>query len=97
MSAESSTIAKQLENLTIGAFTEAVGANIETIRFRQRTGLLLGPDKPHGSIRRYTASDIGRLRFIKSAQQLDFSRDEVGESLRLEDGTHCVQSRSIRE
>ena len=42
-----------LENLTIGVFAKAAGVNVETIRFYQRKGLLLEPDKPYGSIRRY--------------------------------------------
>lgn len=35
-----------LENLTIGVFAKAAGVNVETIRFYQRKGLLLEPDKP---------------------------------------------------
>ncbi|MDP2371410.1 Hg(II)-responsive transcriptional regulator [Rhodoferax sp.] len=90
-------MAKQFENLTIGAFATAVGVSVETIRFYQRKGLLLEPHKPYGSIRRYSAADIARLRFIKSAQQLGFSLDEVGELLQLEDGTHCDQARALAE
>lgn len=77
------------ESLTIGAFARATGVNVETIRFYQRKGLLPEPDKPYGSIRRYGAADVMRLRFVKSAQRLGFSLDEVGELLRLEDGTRC--------
>jgi len=40
-----------LKNLTIGAFANAAGVNVETIRFYQRKGLLLEPDRPYGSIR----------------------------------------------
>ena len=32
-----------VENLTIGAFAEAAGVNVETIRFYQRKGLLSEP------------------------------------------------------
>ncbi len=47
-----------LENLTIGVFAKAAGVNVETIRFYQRKGLLLEPDKPYGSIRRYGEADV---------------------------------------
>ena len=84
-----------LENLTIGAFAKAAGVNVETIRFYQRKGLLPEPDKPYGSIRRYGETDVTRMRFVKSAQRLGFSLDEIAELLRLEDGTHCDEASSL--
>ena len=76
------------ETLTIGVLAEAAGVNVETIRFYQRKGLLPEPDRPVGGIRRYGAADVARVRFIKSAQRLGFSLDDVAQLLRLEDGTH---------
>ena len=84
-----------LENLTIGVFAKAAGVNVETIRFYQRKGLLLEPDKPYGSIRRYGEANVTRVRFVKSAQRLGFSLDEIAELLRLEDGTHCEEASSL--
>lgn len=85
------------ESLTIGAFARAAGVNVETIRFYQRKGLLLEPDKPYGSIRRYGEADVTRVRFVKSAQRLGFSLDEIADLLRLEDGTHCDEASSLAE
>lgn len=86
-----------LDNLTIGTFAKAAGVNLETIRFYQRKGLLPEPDKPYGSIRHYDETDVKRVRFVKSAQQLGFSLDEVAVLLRLEDGTHCEEAGSLAE
>ena len=86
-----------LENLTIGAFAKAAGVNVESIRFYQRKGLLPEPDKPYGSIRRYGATDVARVQFVKSAQRLGFSLDEVAELLRLDDGTHCDEASRLAE
>lgn len=83
--------------LTIGAFAQSAGVNVETIRFYQRKGLLSEPDKPLGSIRRYSGADVARVRFVKSAQQLGFSLDEVAELLRLQDGTQCSEARTLAE
>lgn len=88
---------KQFENLTIGAFAQVAGVNIETIRFYQRKHLLSEPDKPQGSIRRYGREDVNRVRFVKSAQHLGFSLQEIAELLRLEDGTHCHEASSLAE
>ena len=57
----------EIEAMTIGALARAAGVNVETIRFYQRKGLLPEPDRPQGSIRRYGANELGRVRFIKSA------------------------------
>ena len=81
------------EPMTIGALARAAGVNVETIRFYQRKGLMPEPDRPLGSIRRYSADELGRIRFIKSAQRLGFSLDEVAALLELEDGTQCQQAR----
>lgn len=62
---------------------------MESIRFYQRRGLLPQRDKPYGSIRRYGEADVARVRFVKSAQRLGFSLDEIAELLKLDDGTHC--------
>lgn len=86
-----------LENLTIGVFAKVAGVNVETIRFYQRRGLLPEPDKPYGSIRRYGEVDVTRVRFVKSAQRLGFSLDEIAELLQIDDGTHCEEASSLAE
>lgn len=87
----------QTDKLSIGAFAEAAGVNVETIRFYQRKGLLPEPDRPNGSIRRYGAADVARVRFVKSAQRLGFSLDEVDGLLTLDDGAHCDEARQLAE
>lgn len=82
---------------TIGALAKAAGVNVETIRFYQRKGLLPEPARAYGSIRRYSQMDFSRLRFIKSAQRLGFSLEEIAQLLRLEDGAHCHEARTLAE
>lgn len=87
----------ELENLTIGSFAKIAEVSVETIRFYQRQGLLPQPQRPYAGFRRYGASDIARVRFIKSAQSLGFSLSEVEELLRLDDGTHCAEASQLAE
>ena len=84
-------------SLTIGTVAAAAGVNVETIRFYHRKGLLPEPDKPYGGIRRYSEADVERVRFVKTAQRLGFSLDEVAGLLRLDDGTHCDEARELAE
>ena len=85
------------QGLTIGAVAKAAGVNVETVRFYQRRALLPEPDKPYGRIRRYEAKDVARVRFVKAAQRLGFSLDEVAGLLRLDDGTHCDEARKLAD
>lgn len=82
---------------TIGTLARHTGVHLETIRYYQRRGLVEEPLRPPGGIRRYTESHVQRLRFIRQAQDLGFSLDEVGELLKLEDGAHCRQARMLGE
>ncbi|MGE0348555.1 Hg(II)-responsive transcriptional regulator [Hydrogenophaga sp.] len=80
-------------NMTIGELAKAADVNVETVRFYQRKGLMPEPLRPSGGIRRYAEAARSRLHFIKSAQRLGFSLDEIAELLQLDDGASCVQAR----
>ncbi|HJO34951.1 MAG TPA: Hg(II)-responsive transcriptional regulator [Gammaproteobacteria bacterium] len=82
---------------TIGVLAQRSGVHVETIRYYQRRGLVGEPARPLGGIRRYDDAHVGRLRFIRQAQGLGFSLDEIGELLKLEDGTYCRDARRLGE
>lgn len=84
-----------VERCTIGTLAQRAGVNVETIRYYQRRGLVPEPAKPLGGIRNYAPEHIQRLRFIRRAQQLGFSLEEVAELLSLEDGLHCHEVEKI--
>ena len=83
--------------ITIGRLAEEAGVHFETIRYYQRLGLMPTPARPHGSVRRYGMDAISRLRFIKRAQGLGFSLDEVRLLLELSVGEHCAETRLLAE
>ena len=86
-----------LKSLPVGAFASAAGVNVETIRFYQRKGLLPAPTRMYGQIRRYGEADVARVKFVKSAQRLGFSLEEIAGLLTLDDGTHCDDARVMAE
>jgi Hg(II)-responsive transcriptional regulator len=81
--------------LTIGHLAGHAGVGVETIRYYQRRGLLPLPDRQNGAYRSYSEEQVDRIRFIKRAQELGFSLDEVAELLRLHDGTDRDSIRRI--
>lgn len=82
-------------NLTIGHMAAETGVGVEAIRYYQRRGLLPEPKRTDGRIRRYGSREIDRLRFIKAAQKVGFSLDEIGILLQLDDGSGCAQARKL--
>ncbi|MBI3146110.1 MAG: Hg(II)-responsive transcriptional regulator [Pseudogulbenkiania sp.] len=83
------------DELTIGRLAAAAGVNVETIRYYQRRGLLDQPDKPLGAYRRYPAEVVQRVRFIKRAQVLGFTLEEVAGLLRLDEACTCAGTREL--
>ena len=65
-------------SFTIGGLAASGGVGVETVRYYQRRGLLIEPDRRNG-IRRYDDADLRRLRFIRSAQTAGFTLEEIGE------------------
>ena len=72
--------------LTIGALAKAADVNIETIRYYQRIGLITEPDKPIRGYRVYPKETLKRIKFIKRAQKLGFSLQEINDLLQLGEG-----------
>ena len=84
-------------SLTIGAVAAEARVNVETIRYYQRRGLLSVPAAPAGGVRRYPEDMVRRVRFIKRAQRLGFTLEEVAALLELNDGKHCAETRAAAE
>jgi MerR family mercuric resistance operon transcriptional regulator len=84
-----------MSRMTIGRVAGAAGVNVETIRFYQRIGLVKEPDKPVGGIRRYPEETVHRVGFIKRAQQLGFSLEEIAGLLRLEEPRACATTHDL--
>ena len=83
------------ENLTIGTLARQGGVNVETIRYYQRRGLLREPTKPRSGFRQYTSDTVKRVRFIKRAQALGFTLEEVTGLLALDERKACSETRGI--
>ena len=73
------------EAMTIGRLAKAAGVNVETVRYYQRRGLLREPNKPAGGQRRYSPAVLQQIGFIRRAQQLGFSLEEVKGLMELAD------------
>lgn len=82
--------------LRIGEVSKASGVGVETLRFYERRGLLGRPARTSANYRVYSRETVERLAFIRRAQLIGFSLDEIQRILaeRAEGRTPC---RAVRE
>jgi len=85
-----------LPSLTIGQLSQRTGANIETIRYYERIGLLPVALR-RGRYRSYDLPDVARLGFVRRSRELGFSIKEVRALLDLAAGGHesCAEARDL--
>jgi MerR family mercuric resistance operon transcriptional regulator len=69
--------------MTIGQLATAAGVNVETIRYYQRRGLMTIPQRPPGGQRRYPDDALRQITFIRRAQDLGFTLDEIAALLAI--------------
>jgi MerR family transcriptional regulator, copper efflux regulator len=85
--------------LTISAVARQARVPLDTIRYYERRGLLPVPPRSAGGYRQYSPDAVRRLTFIKRAQALGFTLEEIAELLALQavpDGTCGAVERRAR-
>jgi DNA-binding transcriptional MerR regulator len=78
------------ELLTVGRLASLAGVRPDTIRYYERAGLLPAPRRTGGDHRRYAATDIDRLLFIRGAQRLGLRLAEIRELQAVRDTGVCA-------
>lgn len=88
-----------MKRLTIGQLARQSGAQVETVKFYQRRGLIEQPDRPKSGFRKYPPETVRKIRFIRRAKELGFSLQEIGEllDLRVTPGTSCREIKDRAE
>jgi DNA-binding transcriptional MerR regulator len=81
----------------IGKVAQLTGLSIDTIRFYQKVGLAKQPTRSEGGFRLFTDSEIADLMFIRKAQELGFSLNEIRQlSVLNQNPDHtCSQVRNL--
>ncbi len=81
-----------MEKLTIGRAAERAGVSPDTIRYYQKLRLIPDAERLASGYRVFTLDSVRTLRFIKRAQGLGFSLEEIKELLAFRE-----KSRSCRD
>jgi MerR family copper efflux transcriptional regulator len=81
--------------MRIGQLAAQAAVNVQTLRYYERRGLVAAARRQASGYREYDADAVTRVRFIKHAQGLGFTLDDIAELL---ENTACpeVQARAER-
>jgi len=80
----------------IGQAAEALGLSVDTLRYYEKRCLLPPVSRNNAGIRIYDERDMSRLRFIRRAQRMNFSLDEIGQLLSMRDNPQRART-EVRE
>lgn len=80
------------DGISRGELAKQGHVNFQTIRYYEQEGLLPAPPRSSAGYRKYPATAVQRLRFIKNAKELGFSLHEIRELLDLQvtPGSSCA-------
>jgi MerR family mercuric resistance operon transcriptional regulator len=81
------------KQLTISKLAKAVGVPTTTLRYYERVGLVKPEDRSQGNYRLFGGESLRRLKFIRAAQSIGFTLDDVKTLL----GIHEAGTPSCRD
>ena len=83
------------EGLQIGEVAKRAGVSIDTLRYYEKVKLLPRAGRSTGGFRLFAAEHVERVRFIKQAQELGFSLDEIRDLLSAGGTEECQRVRDL--
>ena len=82
--------------LQIGEVASRAGVSVDTIRYYERRKLIGRATRTSGGFRLFAPETVERVKFIKQAQELGFSLDEIRELLTNGGGINeCLRVRDL--
>lgn len=71
------------QTISTGQLAKRAGVNVETLRYYERRGILRSPARTASGWRRYDRHALRTVLFVRRAQGLGFTLDEIQELLKL--------------
>ena len=82
--------------LQIGQVAALAGVSVDAVRYYERRRLLTRAPRSAGNFRLFAPDTVERIRFIKQAQEMGLSLDEIKELLTSDGGaTQCQRVRDL--
>ncbi len=81
--------------IQIGDLAKRASVSVDTVRFYERRRLLSPATRTSGGFRLFTPEVVERIRFIKEAQELGFSLEEIKSLLATGGADECRKVRDL--
>jgi DNA-binding transcriptional MerR regulator len=82
----------------IGEIAQETGVSVETLRYYEKRRLLNAPPRTDGGFRVYSDDAVEQVKFIKQAQTLGLTLDDVQQLLAgRQRRTHVASCRKVRD
>jgi len=82
-------------SLQIGEIARRSGVSVDTVRYYERRQLLPSAQRTGGGYRVFSPKAVDQIKFIKQAQELGFSLDEIKALLTTGGAEECIQVRNL--
>lgn len=79
--------------LKISELAAKTGLSAHTLRFYEKNGLVSASDRSEAGYRYYNDADVRRAEFVKTARNIGFSLEDIGQllSIRVDKKSHSCQ------
>ncbi|RMF45297.1 MAG: heavy metal-responsive transcriptional regulator [Planctomycetota bacterium] len=77
---------RERREYTISQLARAAGVPTTTVRYYERIGVVRPEDRSAGNYRLYSDESLRKLQFIRAAQAIGFTLDDIKKLLAAEDG-----------
>jgi len=81
--------------LQIGEIANRSGVSVDTVRFYEKRKLIPSGSRSQGGYRLFRPETVEQIQFIKQAQELGFSLDEIKELLTPGGAEECSRVRDL--
>lgn len=86
-----------MKGLSISQVAKECNVNIETIRYYEKRGLIPEPPRSESGYREFPVKVIERIKFIKRAQELDFTLTEIQKLIRISENDESFSSQEVQQ
>jgi MerR family mercuric resistance operon transcriptional regulator len=81
--------------MTVGEAAKTVGVAASTLRYYERQGLITPSDRTRSAYRLYDQEAVERLAFIRAAQGVGFTLDDIRTLLELDADAPCEEVQAL--
>jgi DNA-binding transcriptional MerR regulator len=91
------TMGRMRDELTIGELSSRCGVSRDAVRFYERERLLPAPRRSASGYRLYQEADAVRVRFVKRAQAIGLTLDDIRELVSLRQARTTGECRRVAD